>query len=398
MGWPETSVFATVIGQLSQAAKRKMNKLSTVLLLVLVSACAQAQSDLPFNVEPVAEFHEPWAMAFLPDGRLLVTEKSGQLRVVGQDGTSFGAVRGLPDVNYGGQGGFGDVALHPDFANNGLLYVSYVESGVGGTRGAAVARGVLTLSERGGGTLSDVDVIWRQYPKVVGYGHYGHRLLFDADGYLWITSGDRQKFTPAQDMQSTIGKIVRLHDDGSVPDDNPFVDYFSDDAFVDDEGVYPEIWSLGHRNPLGIASDLDGQIWAIEMGPAGGDELNRIERGGNYGYPIVSNGKHYDGREIPDHDTRPEFIKPADWWTPTISPGDLMVYSGDKFSAWHGNLLAAGLSSRAIIRIEIDGDGASEVERFEMGERMRSVVQGPEGYLWALENNTGRLLKLTPKN
>jgi glucose/arabinose dehydrogenase len=369
-----------------------------VLLLVLVSACAQAQSDLPFNVEPVAEFHEPWAMAFLPDGRLLVTEKSGQLRVVGQDGTSFGAVRGLPDVNYGGQGGFGDVALHPDFANNGLLYVSYVESGVGGTRGAAVARGVLTLSERGGGTLSDVDVIWRQYPKVVGYGHYGHRLLFDADGYLWITSGDRQKFTPAQDMQSTIGKIVRLHDDGSVPDDNPFVDYFSDDAFVDDEGVYPEIWSLGHRNPLGIASDLDGQIWAIEMGPAGGDELNRIERGGNYGYPIVSNGKHYDGREIPDHDTRPEFIKPADWWTPTISPGDLMVYSGDKFSAWHGNLLAAGLSSRAIIRIEIDGDGASEVERFEMGERMRSVVQGPEGYLWALENNTGRLLKLTPKN
>lgn len=375
-----------------------MNKLSTVLLLVLVSACAQAQSDLPFNVEPVAEFHEPWAMAFLPDGRLLVTEKSGQLRVVGQDGTSFGAVRGLPDVNYGGQGGFGDVALHPDFANNGLLYVSYVESGVGGTRGAAVARGVLTLSERGGGTLSDVDVIWRQYPKVVGYGHYGHRLLFDADGYLWITSGDRQKFTPAQDMQSTIGKIVRLHDDGSVPDDNPFVDYFSDDAFVDDEGVYPEIWSLGHRNPLGIASDLDGQIWAIEMGPAGGDELNRIERGGNYGYPIVSNGKHYDGREIPDHDTRPEFIKPADWWTPTISPGDLMVYSGDKFSAWHGNLLAAGLSSRAIIRIEIDGDGASEVERFEMGERMRSVVQGPEGYLWALENNTGRLLKLTPKN
>ena len=375
-----------------------MNKLSTVLLLVLVSACAQAQSDLPFNVEPVAEFHEPWAMAFLPDGRLLVTEKSGQLRVIGQDGTSFGAVRGLPDVNYGGQGGFGDVALHPDFANNGLLYVSYVESGVGGTRGAAVARGVLTLSERGGGTLSDVDVIWRQYPKVVGYGHYGHRLLFDADGYLWITSGDRQKFTPAQDMQSTIGKIVRLHDDGSVPDDNPFVDYFSDDAFVDDEGVYPEIWSLGHRNPLGIASDLDGQIWAIEMGPAGGDELNRIERGGNYGYPIVSNGKHYDGREIPDHDTRPEFIKPADWWTPTISPGDLMVYSGDKFSAWHGNLLAAGLSSRAIIRIEIDGDGASEVERFEMGERMRSVVQGPEGYLWALENNTGRLLKLTPKN
>ncbi len=378
-----------------------MKKLLAITLSVFAMACAHAQSDLPFDVEPVASFDEPWAMVFLPDGRILVTEKKGRLAIVGRDGQSFGAVRGLPDVDYGGQGGLGDVALHPDFENNGLVYLSYVEGGPGATRGAAVARGVLTLPERSG-TLSDVEVIWRQYPKVVGYGHYGHRLLFDDDGYLWISSGDRQKFTPAQDMQSNIGKIVRLHDDGSIPKDNPFVDYYSTDPFVDDEGVYPQIWSLGHRNPLGLAIDLDGQLWNVEMGPGGGDELNRVVRGGNYGYPIVSNGDHYDGREIPDHDTSKKYNAPAQWWTPVISPGHLMVYSGEQFPAWRGNLLISGLSSRAIIRIKVDGDRAEEVERLNIGTRVRSVVQGPEGALWVLEDDhrdsEGRLLKLTPKD
>jgi glucose/arabinose dehydrogenase len=199
-----------------------------------------------------------------------------------------------------------------------------------------------------------------------------------------------------------MGKIVRLHDDGSVPEDNPFVDYYSEDAFIDDEGPYPQIWSLGHRNPLGIAFDLDGQLWVIEMGPAGGDELNLIKPRGNYGYPIVSNGDHYDGRNIPDHDTRPEFDEPAIWWTPTISPGHLMTYSGEAFPDWKGDLFAAGLSSQAIIRIEVDGESAVEAERFPMGARIRSVVQGPEGNLWVLEDerreSQGRLLKLTPKN
>ncbi len=246
-----------------------------------------------------------------------------------------------------------------------------------------------------------MQVIWRQYPKLVGRGHYGHRIEFDDDGYLWISSGDRQKFTPAQDMQSNVGKILRLNDDGSVPDDNPFVDYLRENPLADDEGVYGEIWSVGHRNPLGMAFDLDGQLWAIEMGPAGGDELNRIVRGGNYGYPVVSNGDHYDGRDIPDHDTRPEFDEPAIWWTPVISPGDLIVYSGSQFSDWRGNLLAAGLSSNAIVRIEIDGDAAREVERYDMGARIRSITQGPDGALWVLEDerrgSQGRLLKVTPK-
>lgn len=376
-----------------------MTRLLTILGSLCTAACVQAQSDLPFNVTEIASFEEPWAMAFVPDGRILVTEKKGSLRLVGQDGQSFGEVPGVPEVLYGGQGGFGDVVLHPEFDDNGLVYLSYAEAGVGGTQGAAVARGVLTLTGSGG-SLSDVEVVWRQYPKVVGLGHYGHRIAFDGDGYLWIASGDRQKFTPAQDMQSNMGKVLRLNDDGSVPRDNPFVDYYSEDAFVDDEGVYPQVWSLGHRNPLGLAFDLDGKLWVIEMGPRGGDELNLLKRRGNYGYPVVSNGEHYDGRPIPNHDTRPEFDEPAIWWTPVISPGHLMTYTGEAFPAWRGNLFASGLSSRAIVRIEVNGDDATEVERFDMGERIRAVVQGPAGNLWVLEDERrgsgGRLLKLTP--
>jgi len=375
-----------------------------LLLATLLSLCAtaavEAQSDLPFDVEVVADFHEPWSVAFLPDGRMLVTEKKGSLYIVTQDGEKTG-VDGVPDFDYGGQGGLGDVILHPDFADNGMVYPSYAEGGAGDTRGAAVARGVLKDEGRDA-ALEDLEVIWRQYPKLFGYGHYGHRMLFDAEGYLWISSGDRQKFTPAQDMQSNVGKMLRLHDDGSIPDDNPFVNYIEENPLVDDVGVYGEIWSLGHRNPLGIAIDLDGQLWDIEMGPAGGDELNAVKRGVNYGYPIVSNGDHYDGREIPDHDTRPEFEEPAIWWTPVISPGDLMVYRGSLFADWRGNALAAGLSSQAIVRIEFDGDEAREVERFGMGARIRSLEEAPDGAIWVLEDerrgSEGRLLKLTPKN
>ncbi len=368
--------------------------------LLLAAGTACAQDDLPFDVTPETSFYEPWAIAFLPDGRMLVTEKKGRLYIVAQDGQKLRPVAGVPDVVYGGQGGLGDVAVHPDFADNGIIYLSYAEAGVGGTRGAAVTRAVLNLTERGG-FLTDAEVIWRQYPKVSGFGHYGHRMLLDGNGYLWISSGDRQKFTPAQDMQSNIGKIVRLHEDGSVPDDNPFVDFRRQDPLVDGEGVYDEVWSLGHRNPLGIALDLDGHPWTIEMGPAHGDELNRVERGGNYGYPIVSDGDHYDGREIPDHDTRPEFLAPALSWVPAISPGDLMLYDGRLFSDWRGNFFAAGLSSQALVRIEIDGEEAREAERYDMGARIRSIVQGPDDALWVLEDerrdSQGRLLKLTPK-
>ena len=374
---------------------------ATALLVTALSAPMPASAEAPFEVEVIDTFQEPWALSEMPDGRFLLSEKKGTLLIINEAGERSLRVAGVPQVVFWGQGGFGDVQVHPDFENNGLVYMSYVEAGVGDTRGAAVARGRLDESGRRP-ALQDVEVIWRQYPKQVGYGHYGHRIAFDDDGYLWISSGDRQKFTPSQDMQSNIGKILRLNDDGSIPEDNPFVDYYETDAFVDDEGVYPQIWSLGHRNPLGMDFDLDGRLWEIEMGPAGGDELNLIERGENYGYPVVSNGEHYDERPIPDHDTRPEFAEPAIWWTPVISPGDLMVYRGDAFPEWKGNALVAGLSSRAIIRIQLNDDGsAEELERFPMDYRIRSLAQDADGNVWVVEDDGGReggrLLKLTPR-
>ena len=368
-------------------------------LLLSASFNAQATQDLPFKIEAVTSFDEPWAMVFLPDGQMLVTEKKGRLLVVDKEGNKR-AVSGLPDVGYGGQGGMGDVALHPDFVTNGMVYLSYVESAPDGTRGAAVGRGRIDLAGSRP-SIAGFEVLWRQYPKMVGYGHYGHRLMFDDEGYLWITSGDRQKFTPAQDMQSNLGKVLRLNDDGTVPPDNPFVDYRTDSPLVDRIGVYGEVWSLGHRNPLGIAQDSQGRLWVIEMGPLHGDELNLIRKGENYGYPEVSDGDHYDRRPIPDHSTRPEFEAPKISWVPAISPSHLSFVKGTQFEDWQGNALAAGLGAKVIVRIEIDGAAAKEVERYDMDTRIRSVLEGPQGALWALEDergsSKGRLLKLSPK-
>ncbi|HJR73712.1 MAG TPA: PQQ-dependent sugar dehydrogenase [Luteimonas sp.] len=342
----------------------------------------------PFVSTEVAKFDEPWAMAFLPDGRLLVTEKEGKLKVLDVASKRVGEVSGVPAVDYGGQGGLGDIVLHPKFADNGIVYLSYAEKGDGDTRGGAVARAKLSLDGNGGGALSDLKVIWRQVPKVSGRGHYGHRIAFDKDGMLWISSSERQKFDPAQDMKSNLGKIVRLNDDGSAPSDNPF---------ADQGGVTAQIWSLGHRNALGLAFDAQGRLWEHEMGPQGGDELNLIERGSNYGYPIVSNGDHYDGRDIPDHDTRPEFNAPEAFWNPVISPAGFIIYSGKQFPDWQGDGFIGGLSSQSLIRIEFDGVKAREAARYDMGHRIREVEQGPDGAIWLLEDGGGaRLLKLTP--
>jgi glucose/arabinose dehydrogenase len=339
-----------------------------------------------FAITEVASFKEPWALAFLPDGRLLVTEKHGALKLV-QPGGSIGDISGVPPVVYGGQGGFGDIALHPKFAENGLVYFSYVEGGDGGKSGAAVARAKLTLDEHGGGALSDLQVIWRQEPKESGSGHFGHRLLFGSDGKLWISSGERQEFTPAQDMAVNLGKILRLNDDGSVPADNPFAER---------GGVTAQVWTLGHRNPLGIAWDAKGQLWEIEMGPQGGDELNLIVRGKNYGWPVVSNGDNYDGTPIPDHDTAPQFEAPKLSWNPVIAPADLVIYEGSVFPDWKGNALIAGLRSQALVRVAIDANNhAREVARYNMGHRIREVAQGPAGDVWLLEDGDGgRLLRL----
>ncbi|MET0328654.1 MAG: PQQ-dependent sugar dehydrogenase [Luteimonas sp.] len=344
-----------------------------------------AIEGLPFASTAIATFNEPWAIGFLPDGNVLITEKNGVLKYVALPGGETREISGVPTVGYGGQGGLGDVKPHPQFAQNGIVYLSYAEDGEGG-RGAAVARGRLDVDA---GALQDVSVVWRQVPKVSGNGHYGHRIAFDGDGKLWISSGERQKFDPSQDMLSNMGKMVRLNDDGSVPDDNPFAGKGE---------IASQVWSLGHRNPLGIAFDSQGRLWNSEMGPAGGDELNLVKRGANYGYPIVSNGDHYDGKPIPDHDTRPEFEKPAITWTPVISPSSLMFYSGTLFPAWTGNAFIGGLSGQTLVRIEIDGESAREVERFPMGGRIRDVQQGPDGALYVIEDGKdGRLIRLSPR-
>lgn len=301
---------------------------------------ALAAAQWPFVATPVGRFDEPWAMAFLPDGTLLVSEKRGSLKRFDPRGARTGEVKGLPEVAYGGQGGFGDVLPHPDFARNGWLYLSYAEPGPDDTRGAAVARARLTL-DGDGGRLSDLKVIWRQQPKVGGRGHYGHRLAFGPDGKLWITSSERQKFDPAQDLSGNLGKIIRLNDDGSVPKDNPFAAR---------GGVAAQVWSLGHRNALGIAFDAQGRLWEHEM----------------------------------------------------ISPAGFIIYSGALFPQWRGNGFIGGLSSESLVRVAFDGDSAREAERYAMGARIREVEQGPDGTIWLLEDGkapgNGRLLKLTPRS
>ena len=343
----------------------------------------------PFQATEFARFDEPWAMSFLPDGSLLVSERGGKLFMFDPTSKNKRLISGIPAVAYGGQGGLGDVVPHPNFNQNRWLYFSYAEAGDGDTRGAAVARARFMPDANGGGALSTPEVIWRQVPKVKGGGHYSHRLVFSPDGKLFISSGERQKFDPAQDMQGNLGKIIRLNDDGSVPSDNPF---------AAQGGVAAQVWSLGHRNILGLAFDGQGRLWDDEMGPKGGDEMNLIVKGDNYGYPIVSNGDYYDGRPIPDHDTAPQYHAPALSWTPVISPSSLIFYSGSLFPAWQGNALIGGLSSQALVVVQIDGDAAREKARFDMGERIREVQQGPDGAVWLLEDgDNARLLKLTPR-
>jgi glucose/arabinose dehydrogenase len=334
-----------------------------------------------------------------PDGRMLVTEKSGALWLVGRNGKKLGKIGNVPSVTERGQGGMGDIILHPDFEDNKRIYISYVERDPedNSLSGAVVDTATLTTSARGG-ALVQRKRIWTQLPKVTGNGHYGHRMAFspenakDGGGYLYITSGERQKFTPSQNMDMNLGKVVRINADGSVPEDNPF---------AAQGGVTKEIWTLGHRNPLGIDFDLQGRLWVHEMGPRDGDELNHIVRSSNYGYPVVSNGKHYSGVEIPDHDTNPVFKKPAEYWVPAISPAGFTIYDGSQFSDWKGDGFIGGLSSQALIRVEFEngnrGPVAKEAERFEWGKRIREVETGLDGALYVLEDNDSRLLRITPK-
>lgn len=382
-----------------------MSRLHTTLfgftLSALMASTAPTWAD-SFTIEgsagttlkatSITTFDQPWAMTFLPDGTMLVTTKPGDLFHVTTDGTKT-KVEGVPKPDVGGQGGLGDVVPHPDFAENRRVYISMVETlDKGATRGAIVFSAVLTDAPTPG--LTDIKNVWTQIPKVSGRGHFSHRIAFGPkgsphEGKVFITSGDRQKQTPAQDFNQALGKVIRLNDDGSVPADNPW----------QDKGELAKTyWSMGHRNLLGIDFDAAGELWTNEMGPKHGDELNKIVKGDNYGWPVVSDGDNYNGTPIPDHSTDASFNAPETSWVPSIAPSGLVIYRGDQFTDWKGDALIGGLVSQALVRVDIKDDGtAAEAERYRWGKRIREVEAGPDGAVYVLEDRGGaRLLKLEP--
>ncbi len=376
-----------------------MKTVSLAALPLILMACSSqnatgqnsaAPTDKPFKTSIVADFDSPWAMTFLPDGRALITEKAGEMVLFDpKNGTKI-PVGGIPKVDSAGQGALMDVVLHPQFAQNKVVYFSFSERGAGG-KGVALATGVFDQASDGTTKLDGVKTIFRATPYVDGDGHYSGRIAFSPDGrHLFFTNGERQKFDPAQDPKATLGKVLRLNLDGTPAEGNPLTA----------NGFHPAVWSYGHRNLLGIAFDKDGRLWEQEMGPKGGDEVNLIRPGLNYGYPKASNGDHYDGTPIPDHSHHDGFEAPKVSWNPVISPAGLLYYSGELFPQWKNSLFMGGLSSKALVRVTLDGDNASKADQWGMGARIREVEQGPDGALWLLEDggqgSQGRLLKLTP--
>lgn len=347
----------------------------------------------PLDVQTVASgLENPWGLAFLPDGRMLVTERAGRLRIVSRNGTVSSPVIGVPPVLASGQGGLLDVALAPDFDATRLVYLSYAEPREGAS-GTSVARGRL-MEDAGNARLENVEVIFRQQPAVSGSGHYGSRLVFGRDGTLFVTLGERQtQRARAQDLSTHLGKVVRILPDGGVPDDNPFARM---------PGARPEIWSYGHRNPQGAALDpVTGRLWTVEHGPRGGDELNHPEAGKNYGWPVISYGREYAGGSIGEGTARPGMEQPVKYWDPSVSPSGLAFYTGTLLPGWKGSLFTGALSGARLIRLRLNPAGERVVEEepllTELRERIRDVRQGPDGALWLLTDSpNGRVLRVAP--
>ena len=372
-----------------------------VLLFASSAACgdpAGAQGDAPHSPTPTSietavraetvasGLEHPWALAFMPDGRMLVTEKPGRLRIVSPDGMLSAPLSGVPAVYAVGQGGLLDVALDPSFAENRLVYLSYAEAGSGGA-GTAVARG--TLGPTG---LENVTVIYRQRPKVQGGGHYGSRLVFATDGKLFVTQGDRMNYRDrAQDLAQGMGKIMRIDPDGTVPQDNPFVSRAR---------AQPEIWSYGHRNVQSAALDpATGELWTVEHGARGGDELNQPKAGRNYGWPVITYGRDYSGARIGEGSAKEGMEQSVYYWDPVIAPSGMAFYTGDAIPGWKGSILVGSLSPGGLVRLEMRDGRVVKEERYlgDLRERFRDVQQGPDGFVYVVTDSpNGRVLRIRP--
>ena len=365
-----------------------------MIAVIIAAACSTADgsnrefrtSAGPVRAVTVASgLSHPWALAFLPDGRMLVTERGGAMRIVSADGTVGAPLTGLPRIHADGQGGLLDVVLDPDFATTRVIWFSYSEPGEGGS-GTAVARARL-----GDAGLDSVRVVFQQLPKVGSGAHFGSRLAFSPDGHLFVTLGDRRRGDPAQDLTGHIGKVVRLMRDGTVPADNPFAGR---------SDARPEIWSYGHRNVQGAAiHPVTGQLWTVEHGAMGGDEVNTPAAGRNYGWPVISYGRDYSGAKIGVGTSKEGMEQPVHYWDPSIAPSGMAFYTGDRYGDWKGSLFVGSLKFGMISRLELDGARVKREERILEGfnQRVRDIRQGPDGYLYFLtDEGNGRLLRLEP--
>jgi glucose/arabinose dehydrogenase len=361
--------------------------LTALAMMIGAPACGQMSLSTqqgPVRVVTVArDLSHPWGLAFLPDGRMLVTERDGRLRLVARDGRLSAPLDGVPEVAARGQGGLLDVALAPDFAQSRMIYLTYSEPGDGGA-GTALAR--TRLGDHG---LEEVRVIFRQEPKVGGGGHFGSRVVFTPDGHLFLTLGERMRRNDAQDLSRHMGKVVRLRLDGTVPPDNPFVGR---------EGARPEIWSYGHRNPQGAAlHPTTGALWTVEHAAMGGDEINAPRPGRNYGWPVITYGVDYSGARIGEGTSKPGMEQPFHYWDPSIAPSGMAFYTGDRFPGWKDNLFVGSLKFGVLVRLELKDERVLSEERLQIGDRVRDVRQGPDGFLYLLtDESNGRILRLEP--
>ena len=375
---------------------------AAAILLLVLPVCAQSPQKpaaegqaspqprsitAPGKVTTYARgLDHPWGMAFLPDGRLLVTERPGRLRIVAKNGALSAPLAGVPEVLAQGQGGLLDVALDPQFAQNRTIYLSYAEPGEGGLAGTAVASARLTDT-----ALQNVKVIYRQQPKVAGAGHFGSRIVFRRDGTMFITQGERMRYSDqAQDLKSGLGKVVRINRDGSIPKDNPFVGR---------RDARPEIWSYGHRNVQSAVLHPDtGALWTVEHGARGGDELNQPQAGKNYGWPVISYGREYSGRPIGQGITsKAGMEQPVYYWDPVIAPSGMAVYTGNAYPGWKGSFIVGSLTPGGIVRLTMKNGRVTKEERYlgELNERIRDVEQGPDGLLYVItDSSDGRVLRL----